>query len=488
MGSIFATIAAIIVSSVMATVALLRYRHHRLGWLFLAVIATRIVLSLGNIVRLIAPSPSVALVAANLRWATLWMFALSLLLFLGALYTPQVWKRRWIVHVLIGVYSLSALCFILDAVTGSRLFIAAATQIDSQYTGIVLGPFGWAFAYFFNGSWLLHLGVLGYAFVRQPRERVSLLVLLGSMIISGTLGGIGRFVPVIATIAPSVSDVLFVGGLAYLLFRRRIFETTRVAIDLALEHIPQGIAVISPDETVLWANPMATRLVGLQVGQSYANSETHNRNRQVLSTALAVDGVEHTVQIAPYTLVLSSTRIRDQQGDVQGFLLLARDVTAVHSAEQALYERQSELEHTVGALQDAYATQQQLIETVRVLSMPIIPVLTGVIVVPLIGVLDGQWRKEFISRLLEGIEQHKARMALLDLTGLSTLDLASASVVTHAVQSARLLGADVMLVGVRPETAQALVTLNLDLGIVGTAPTLASALANQLTSPAYNGR
>jgi rsbT co-antagonist protein RsbR len=281
---------------------------------------------------------------------------------------------------------------------------------------------------------------------------------------------------------------LFVAALAYLLFRRRVFETTRVAIDRALQDIPQGIAVIGLDETVLWANPTATRLMGLQVGRVYADGQTHDQREQALRQALAADGVEHTAQIRPYTLVLSSTPIRDQQGNVQGFLLLARDVTAVQAAERALHERQSELEDTVGALQKAYATQKQLIQQVRVLSLPIIPVLEGVIVVPLIGALDGQWREEFTNRLLEGIEQHRARVALLDLTGISTLDQAAADVVVHGVQSARLLGARIMLVGVRPETAQALVTLNLDLSMVGTAPTLASALTSQLTSAVSNGR
>lgn len=488
MGSILATITAIMVSTVMATVALLRYRHHRLGWLFLAVIATRIALSLGNIARLIAPSPTVALATLNLRWATLWLFALGILLFFAALYTPQLWQRRWLVYGLVGVYTLSALSFVLDAITGSHLLIVAVTQIEGQYIGTEYGPLGWPMAYFFNFSWVLHLGVLGYAFAKQPRERVPLLVLLGSMTISGTLGGIGRVVPAIATISPSVSDVLFVGGLAYLLFRRRIFETTRVAIDLALQHIPQGIAVISLDQTVLWVNPMATQLMGLQVGQVYADGETHDARQQALSMVLATNGVEHTVPIAPYTLTMSSTPIRDQHNNVQGFLLLSRDVTAVHSAELALHERQRELEHTVGALQDAYTAQQDLVEKVRVLSMPIIPVLADVIVVPLIGALDGQWRDEFLDRLLEGIEHHRARLALLDLTGLLTLDLAAANVVVQAVQSARLLGAEVMLVGIRPETAQALVALSQDLGKVGTAPTLANALARQLTFAVNNGR
>lgn len=474
------------VSTVMATVALLRYRHHRLGWLFLTVIATRIALSLGNIARLITLSPSVALVTANLRWSMLWLFSLSLLLFFAALYTPQLWQRRWLVYTLIGVYGFSSLCFILDLAAGSHLFLAAATEIDGQYSGTEYGPLGWAMAYFFNFSWVLQLGVLGYAFAKQPRERMPLLVLLGGTIVSGMLSAVARFSPVVITVAPSVSDVMFVGSLAYLLFRRRIFETTRVAIDLALQHIPQGIAVIALDQTVLWVNPMATQLLGLQVGPLDAHDETQAYRQQALSMALATEGTEHTVQIAPYTLGLSSTSIRDHQGNVQGFLLLARDVTAVHHAEQTLHERQRELEHTLGALQDAYAAQQQLIEKVHVLSMPIIPVLDGVIVVPLIGALDEQWRAEFLHRLLQGIERHRARIALLDLTGLSTLDLEAASVVAHAVQSARLLGADVMLVGVRPETAQALVTLNLDLRMVRTAPTLASALAHQLAPALSN--
>jgi rsbT co-antagonist protein RsbR len=488
MGSVLATIASIIVSTAMATVALLRYRRHELGWLFLAVIATRVVLSLGNIVRLIAPSPNVAITTEYLRWIMLWLASLSILLFFGALYTPQLRKRKLLVGVVIGLYTLTALIIAVDGVAGTQLFIITATLTNGQYINLGYGPFGWPMVYIFNASWVLQLAILGYAFAKQPQERVPLLVLLGSLIVSGSLGGLGRLVPVIAIIAPSVGDVLFVGAMAYLLFRRRVFQTTRVAIELALQDIPQGIAVISLDGTVLWTNPTATRLIGVHVGQMYTDSTLPIHKQQAIRETLALDGADYTVQISPYALVLSSTPIRDQQGHVQGFLLLVRDVTAVHAAERALHERQRELEHTVGALQDAYAAQQQLIEQVRVLSMPIIPVLDGVIVVPLIGTIDGQWRAAFTNRLLEGIEQHRARLALLDLTGLSTLDQEAADAVAHGVQSARLLGASVMLIGVRPETAHALVMFNLELSIVGTAPTLASALTSQLTTAASQGR
>ncbi|HEX6291328.1 MAG TPA: STAS domain-containing protein [Herpetosiphonaceae bacterium] len=484
MVSVLATIVAIMVSTVMATVAILRYREHRLGWLFLNVIATRIVLALGNVGLAITSSPDVALAIASLRLVTLWCFGLSMLLFFSALYVPQLWQRRWLVRSVVILYGLAAVLFALDAVLGQRLLIAGVRQIGDRYAQIMYTSLGWVFAYMLNFSWLLHLTVLVYAFVRQPRERASLVVLLVSAIASGTLSGVARGFPAVAPIAPSVSDVLFVAALAYLLFRRRIFETTRVALDFALENIPQGIAVVARDETVLWANAAATHLLGLRVGQSAAAIEMTDPYGQPRPMALAADQMEQIVRARQHTLVMSSTAIRDQQASVQGYLLLIRDVTEAQAAARALQERQRALEQTLGELQQAYAAQHHLIDTVHALSMPIIPVLEGVIVLPLIGVLDAQRRDEFTGRFLHGIEQHRAHTALLDLTGVSSLDHEAAIVLTDAIQSARLLGAQTILVGVRPDIAQALVACNLDTRAVWTSPTLQSALARHFVRSA----
>ncbi len=102
------------------------------------------------------------------------------------------------------------------------------------------------------------------------------------------------------------------------------------------------------------------------------------------------------------------------------------------------------------------------------LSTPLIRLNQTTLMMPLIGSIDTQRAGHVITSLLEGISSQQAQVAILDLTGVPVVDTQVAAVLIRAAQSARLLGAEVILTGIRPEIAQTLVALGVDLGQVVT--------------------
>jgi anti-anti-sigma regulatory factor len=110
------------------------------------------------------------------------------------------------------------------------------------------------------------------------------------------------------------------------------------------------------------------------------------------------------------------------------------------------------------------------------LSTPIIQLWEGIILVPLIGTLDSERTKLFIDKFLEMIVKYGAQVALIDITGVPTIDTQTAQNIIEAIISAKLLGTKVVLTGVRPSIAQTMVHLGIDLNDVETKSSLIAGL------------
>jgi anti-anti-sigma factor len=118
---------------------------------------------------------------------------------------------------------------------------------------------------------------------------------------------------------------------------------------------------------------------------------------------------------------------------------------------------------TIDELKAAYQTQQRLLDTVRELSTPIIPVLDRVLVMPLVGTIDTARSQQIIETLLSAITTHDAEVVIIDITGVSVMDTSVANHLLEATRAANLLGAQCVLVGITPEVAQTVVHLGVDL-------------------------
>jgi rsbT co-antagonist protein RsbR len=115
--------------------------------------------------------------------------------------------------------------------------------------------------------------------------------------------------------------------------------------------------------------------------------------------------------------------------------------------------------------------QQELLE----LSTPVVTLWDGVLALPLIGTLDSSRTQVVMESLLQRIVESGASIAIIDITGVPTVDTLTAQHLLKTVAAARLMGADCIISGIRPQIAQTIVHLGVDLGSVVTKATLADA-------------
>ena len=177
----------------------------------------------------------------------------------------------------------------------------------------------------------------------------------------------------------------------------------------------------------------------------------------------------------------------------------AETATFVLSMKQALFARmRRELERDPAALAEAFWTasveldklalyttemyqkgreevinrqQQELLE----LSTPVVELWEGILALPLIGTLDSARTQVVMESLLQAIVRTGSGIAIIDITGVPTVDTLVAQHLLKTVAAARLMGADCIISGIRPQIAQTIVHLGVDLSAVTTKATLADA-------------
>ena len=120
--------------------------------------------------------------------------------------------------------------------------------------------------------------------------------------------------------------------------------------------------------------------------------------------------------------------------------------------------------------------QQDMLE----LSTPVVKLWDGILALPMIGTLDSARTQVVMESLLQRIVDSGAEVAILDITGVPTVDTLTAQHLLKTVTAARLMGAECIISGIRPQIAQTIVHLGVDLGDVVTKATLADAFAMAL--------
>lgn len=132
---------------------------------------------------------------------------------------------------------------------------------------------------------------------------------------------------------------------------------------------------------------------------------------------------------------------------------------------------------TVEAYQE---TRQEIIERQQQelldLTTPVVRLWDSIVALPLIGTLDSERTQVVMESLLDSIVENEAAIAIIDITGVPTVDTLVAQHLLKTVAAARLMGAECIISGIRPQIAQTIVHLGVDLGDVVTKATLAEAL------------
>jgi rsbT co-antagonist protein RsbR len=183
---------------------------------------------------------------------------------------------------------------------------------------------------------------------------------------------------------------------------------------------------------------------------------------------------------------------------IQGFSP-AETATFVFSLKQALFARlRQEIVHDTHALADEFWTTTTLIDKLGLyttemyqksreevisrqqqelleLSTPVVNLWKDILALPLIGTLDSARTQVVMESLLQKIVETGAAIAIIDITGVPTVDTLVAQHLLKTVAAARLMGADCIISGIRPQIAQTIVHLGVDLSAVTTKATLADA-------------
>ena len=118
----------------------------------------------------------------------------------------------------------------------------------------------------------------------------------------------------------------------------------------------------------------------------------------------------------------------------------------------------------VGFVQERERVIREQQEAIRELSTPVLQVRERLLILPIIGVIDPHRARQLTEQLLHGIRANRAKVVVIDITGVAAIDANVANHLVLTVEAARLLGATVIVTGLSPEIAQTLVNIGVDLG------------------------
>jgi rsbT co-antagonist protein RsbR len=177
-----------------------------------------------------------------------------------------------------------------------------------------------------------------------------------------------------------------------------------------------------------------------------------------LSERIIPRGVE-THEVVGIVLLLRDVLARSLFGKYkQDFGLLNRVLDAYEPAANRIANTVA-----VGFVQERERIIRQQQEAIRELSTPVLQVRERMLILPMIGVVDAQRARQLTEQLLRGIRGNRAKVVVIDITGVPSVDSKVANHLVQTVEASRLLGATVIVTGLSSEIAQTLVTIGVDL-------------------------
>ncbi len=264
--------------------------------------------------------------------------------------------------------------------------------------------------------------------------------------------------------------------------------TTRDVTDAALDRdaklLPELVAHLRDNRTAL-RQEWASRITDADLLSSMTPQEIFSEATSVYDNYVEVLETGSVEALQHYARDLSERIIPRgvETHEVVGIVLLLRDVLA-----RSLFEKYHQnfplLNHVLDAYEPAanriantvavsfveererVIRQQQ--DAIRELSTPVLQVRERLLILPIIGVLDNQRARQLTEQLLRGIRTHRARVVVVDITGVPSVDSSVANHLVQAVDASRLMGAGVIITGLSSDIAQTLVTIGVDLSKMNT--------------------
>jgi rsbT co-antagonist protein RsbR len=243
--------------------------------------------------------------------------------------------------------------------------------------------------------------------------------------------------------------------------------------------LPELVAHLRAQRTRL-RQQWAERITGAHLLSAMTQQEVFSEATSVYDNYVEVLETGSVEALQHYARDLSERIIPRgvETHEVVGIVLLLRDVLA-----RSLFEKYHRDFDLLNRVLDAYEpAANRIANTVAVsfveerervireqqdalleLSTPVLQVRERLLILPIIGVLDTQRAQQLTEQLLHGIRAHRAKLVVIDITGVPDVDEAVANSLVNTVTASRLMGADVIITGLSSEIAQTLVTIGVDL-------------------------
>ncbi len=243
--------------------------------------------------------------------------------------------------------------------------------------------------------------------------------------------------------------------------------------------LPELVAHLREGRTAL-RQEWATRITDAHLLSSMTSQEVFSEATSVYDNYVEVLETGSVEELRRYARDLSERIIPRgvETHEVVGIVLLLRDVLA-----RSLFEKYQKDFSLLNEVLDAYEpAANRIANTVAVsfvderervirqqqdsileLSTPVLQVRERLLILPIIGVLDNQRARQLTEQLLRGIRTHRAKVVVIDITGVPDVDESVANSLVQTVDASRLMGAEVIITGLSSEIAQTLVTIGVDL-------------------------
>ncbi|WP_437876476.1 substrate-binding domain-containing protein [Sorangium sp. So ce513] len=265
----------------------------------------------------------------------------------------------------------------------------------------------------------------------------------------------------------------------------RPFELLAIGVDVGEEGFVEKSARVEPGSLVgrvlsvgrsIVVDTLDERASDEAAGELRGMPDVAEARRRGALTLVGVPLLARGVALG--VLVLSSERRAACSAEDLTQIERITDTLAVALENGQLVRRITE---RTQELEEANERQAALLGTIQELSSPVVPIARNILVMPIIGTMDAQRTGRFLESMLREISERRARVVLIDVTGMAVVDAVAADHLMAAARAARLLGAEVVLVGITPAAAQLMVEQGLDLGGVVTRSTLELGFAYALS-------
>ncbi len=222
----------------------------------------------------------------------------------------------------------------------------------------------------------------------------------------------------------------------------------------------QLLTAMSKEEIFAEATAVYDNYVDVLETGAVEGLQAYARN---LSERIIPRGVE-THEVVGIVLLLRDVLARSLFGKYRAdFTKLSRVLDAYEPAANRIANTVA-----VSFVQERERVIREQQEAIRVLSTPVLQVRERLLILPIIGVIDPQRARQLTEQLLRGIRTNRAKVVVIDITGVPVMDETVANHLVQTVEAARLLGATVIITGLSSEIAQTLVTIGVDLGKMNT--------------------